>query len=138
MFTLLETMVSAVGPQSACAEGFTLVGVWDLRSTTAPSRLVIRDAGEGYIRDQVEAMPFTYKLDLSKDPLWFDLQFKDNTMVRWRTLLRCEGSSDGVMLKWVLRPEDGIRPLWPRDGSPAPPGVSVLWLSAVEPADSVP
>jgi len=113
------------------------VGVWDLRSTSAPSRLVIRQSGEGYIRDQVEAMAFTYKLDLSKDPFWFDLQFEDTTMVKWETLLRCSRSSDGAMLTWVLRPADGSRPVWP-DDSAAPPGVSVIRLWSVELADSVP
>jgi hypothetical protein len=138
IFALLPTKVVVIGPQSACPEDFDLVGVWDLRSTSAPSRLVIREAGEGYIRDQVEAMPFTYKFDLSKDPLWFDLEFEDTTMVRWETLLRCEASRDGAELKWVLRPADGIRPVWPRDDSAALPGVSVIRLWRVEPADSVP
>lgn len=138
MLAVLDTVVLSLGPQSGCAEDFSLVGVWDLRSTVAPSRLVIRDAGEGYIRDQVETMPFTYQLDLSKDPLWFDLQFEDTTMVGWKTLLRCEGSADGPVLKWVLRPEDGMRPEWPRDDASAPLGVSVLRLWGVEPGDSVP
>jgi len=70
VFAFLCTKGVSVGIQSACPEDFNLVGVWDLRSASSPSRLVIRESGEGYIRDQVEAMAFTYKLDLSRDPLW--------------------------------------------------------------------
>ncbi len=137
MFALLYAKVVSIGLQSACPEDFNLVGVWDFRSASAPSRLVIRESGEGYIRDQVEAMAFTYKVDLSRDPIWFDLQFEDTTMVRWETLLRCERSSDGAVLTWVLRPADGNRPAWSGDGA-APPGVSVIRLWSVEPVDSVP
>jgi hypothetical protein len=131
-------VVSGLSVQSACPEDFTLVGVWDLRSTSAPSRLVIREAGDGYIRDTVEAIPFTYTLDLSRDPIKLDLQFKDTTMARWETLARCEASSEGTILIWVLRPEDGIRPEWPDKSASAPEGVSVIRLWRVASPDSVP
>ncbi len=138
LITLLDTAVFDIGPQSQCPEDFTLVGVWDLRSARAPARLVIRENGAGYIRDQVEAIPFAYRLDLSRDPIWFDLQFRDATIDSWETLLRCESRSDGTVLKWVLRPEDGTRPVWPRDEGSAPAGVSVIGLWRVEQADSLP
>lgn len=138
LVALLDTVVVSIGPQSRCPEDFSLVGVWDLRSRSAPSRLVIRGTGEGHIRDQVEATPFVYKLDISRDPMIFDLQFQDTTIVRWETLLRCERSSDGAVLKWVLRPGDGRRPVWPQDGGATPAGVSVIRLWRVESADSVP
>ena len=133
VFALFGTAVLSSTPQSQCPEAFNLVGVWDLRSTSAPSRLVIREAGEGY-----EAMPFTYRLDVSRDPMWFDLQFRDTTIAKWETLLRCETSDYGLVLKWVLRPMDGARPEWPRDDDVVPAGVSVIRLWRVEPADSVP
>lgn len=138
LFALLGTAVVGTGLQSRCGENFNLVGVWDLQSARAPSRLVIRESGEGYIRDQVDVIPFTYSLDLSRDPIWFDLQFEDTTIGKWQTLLRCESSVDGAVLKWVLRPEDGTRPVWPGDGSHVPAGVGVIRLWRVELADSVP
>jgi hypothetical protein len=134
----LGPAVFAHGFQSQCPESFELTGVWDLGSSNAPSRLVIQEDGRGYVRDQVEAMPFTYAFDLSKDPIWFDIVFQDTTMVRWETLVRCQTSSDGGVLKWVLRPEDGNRPRWPRDDIPTPAGVTVITLRRVELADSVP
>jgi hypothetical protein len=82
-------------------------------------------------------MPFSHTVDLSRDPIWFDLQFEDTTMAPWKTLVRCEESSDGKTLMWVLRPMDGIRPEWPTDEE-ATPGVNILRLWRVELADSIP
>jgi hypothetical protein len=124
---LLATLGSVVAAQRDSKAAY--LGTWEYVGRLVHFTFMLRSDGTGYLADEVDTFPFTYSLDVARDPARLDLVYEvDMAFGRVsHTLVRLERTHAGERLHWVSMHLDSGPPEWP-EAIPRTPS-SVTWIT---------